>query len=261
MRFKALLFAAVIPAAVLTGCSKDSKNEPVAEPGPAGKAAFHFEHYAGNTPLSLGNSQGYVYNTPQGDQFNVTMYKYYVSNIKLVKADGSEYAEPESYHLVNQAEASSLSFDVAGIPAGSYTAVKLLLGVDSTRNVSGAQTGALDPALGMFWAWSTGYIMAKVEGDFLKTSTNANAVFSFHLGGFTGKNSVLNEITLPLPQELAVGDNTSSSLTLKSDLLKWFNGFAPIDLQTLNQVGSAGVEAFDLARNFSYSFSVTKVQN
>jgi hypothetical protein len=38
----------------------------------------------------------------------------------------------------------------------NITAIKFLLGVDSLKNVSGIQTGALDPAKGMFWTWNTG---------------------------------------------------------------------------------------------------------
>ena len=37
------------------------------------------------------------------------------------------------------------------------------LGVDSLRNVTGVQTGALDPAMDMYWTWNTGYVMAKLE--------------------------------------------------------------------------------------------------
>lgn len=220
-----------------------------------------FENYAGSAQLALNNTQGYAYTNANGDQFNVSTYKYYISNIKFVGSDGKEYAEPESYHFLDQADPASLSFTISDIPAGTYTTVKMVLGVDSARNVSGAQTGALDPIHGMFWTWSSGYIMAKIEGNFLKTSTSASSGFSLHLGGFTGKYSVVNEITLPLPQNLVVGDNTTSSVTLKSDALKWFESPNLINLNDLNQVGSAGADASRIAQNFSRAFTVTQVQN
>ena len=50
------------------------------------------------------------------------------------------------------------------MPAGNYNSLSFLLGVDSMHNVSGAQTGALDPANDMFWTWNSGYVMAKMEG-------------------------------------------------------------------------------------------------
>ncbi|WP_316930094.1 MbnP family protein, partial [Hymenobacter sp. IS2118] len=39
------------------------------------------------------------------------------------------------------------------IPVGDYQSVSFTVGVDSARNVAGAQTGALDPNNGMFWTW------------------------------------------------------------------------------------------------------------
>ncbi|MBK9581192.1 MAG: hypothetical protein IPO48_04510 [Saprospiraceae bacterium] len=67
------------------------------------------------------------------------------------------------------------------------TDVELMFGVDSTRCSSGAQTGALDPAKGLFWSWSSGYIMVKAEGN---APTAADGSFAFHLGGFKGVNKV-----------------------------------------------------------------------
>jgi hypothetical protein len=61
--------------------------------------------------------------------------------------------------------------------------MEFMIGVDSARNNSGAQTGALDPTNGMFWSWSTGYIMAKFEGTSAQSPAAANAL-KFHIGGF-----------------------------------------------------------------------------
>lgn len=219
-----------------------------------------FENYGGNKKIDLNNTLGYSYTNANSDQFNVTTYKYYVSNIRFVNSNGTEYAETESYHLINEADAASLTFTVAGLPAGTYTSVKVLLGVDSLRNVSGAQTGALDPMHGMFWTWSSGYIMAKVEGNFSGTG-GAKTNFSFHLGGFSGQYSVLHEVTLPLPQNLVVGTGTNSSITLRSDVLKWFEAPNLIKFNELNQVGALGADAFKISQNYASSLSVTAVQN
>ena len=220
-----------------------------------------FENYAGTSALNLNNTIGYAYVNANGDEFNVTTYKYYISNIRFVNSNGSEYAEPESYHLLNHAEPTSLNFTIPNLPPGTYTAVKVLLGVDSLRNVSGAQTGALDPMYGMFWTWSSGYIMAKVEGAFKHGVTGTNTNFSFHLGGFAGEYSVLHEVVLPLPQNLVVGNNTTSTITFKSDVLKWFASPNMVKFDELNQVGSLGEDAHKISQNYAGSLSVTSVQN
>ena len=258
-----ILLSAIVAIGLFSSCSKDSDTtpDPNPNPEPKGTVAMKFENYAGNDKLSLKNGATYNYANSNGDEFNVTTYKYYVSNVRFVNSNGSEYAEPESYHLINQAEDASLTFNIASLPAGTYTSVKVLLGVDSLRNVSGAQTGALDPMYGMFWTWSSGYIIAKVEGGFKHGTTGTNTGFSFHLGGFSGQYSVLHEVTLPLPQNLVVGTGTTSTITFKSDVLKWFGTPNLIKFDDLSQVGALGADAHKISQNYAQSLSVTAVQN
>src|SRR5690606_1551843 len=161
-----------------------------------GKVEIQFEHFAGNSPLIIDGIARYT--NAHGDGFTVRLFKYYISNVVLITDQGDRFVEPESYHLINQAESSSLYLNLQAVPAGNYTKVQFLIGVDSLRNVSGAQTGALDPLNDMFWTWSTGYIMAKMEGNSVQ-STAPGQVLNFHIGGFAGAYSVLQEVVLELP--------------------------------------------------------------
>lgn len=245
---------------LLSGCSKKD-DAPAA--GGKGTANVTFENYAGSVPLKLQSNnsiEGYLYTNANGDPFSVHLYKYYISNIRFVKADGGEYAEPESYHLINQAEPTSFSFAIANMPEGKYTAVKLMLGVDSTRNVSGAQTGDLDPLKDMFWTWNSGYIMAKIEGQ-SSSSPKSDKSVVFHLGGFSGSYNVLHEVTLALPQALEIKNGGASSITFRSDILKWFEAPNMIDFALINNVMNPGKDAYNLSVNYSNMLSVTKVEN
>lgn len=246
-------------AGLFTSCNKDDKTLTPDPEHQHGKVVFNFKNHVGEQALSL-QALGYNYQNANGDSFRVTAYKYYVSNVRFVNEMGVEYSVPESYYLIDQSKASSFDRTLTAIPAGNYTAVKMLLGVDSTHNVSGAQAGDLDPIHGMFWTWNTGYIMAKVEGNFKKTNGD-DAGMSFHLGGFAGTYSVLREVTISLPQTLVVGNETQSTVSFKSDVLKWFGTPHTINFQQLNQVGSAGIDAANIADNYSQSLSVTSVQN
>lgn len=254
MNFKFILLA-VAAATVFNSCKKDDK---VVSDTAVGNVSFKFANYVGENPLEL-NSSGYQYANENGDSFNVTNYKYYVSNIRFVKSDGTEYLCPESYFLIDQADATTYNKLVEKIPAGTYTAMKVLLGVDSTRNVSGAQTGDLDPMHGMFWTWASGYIMAKTEGSF-KGSGGTNTGYSFHLGGFY-KFSVLRDIAFVLPQSLVISDKSSATINMKSDVLKWFAAPNLIKFQELNQVGAIGEDAENIADNYKSSMTVTSVEN
>ena len=238
-------------------CSKEDTK--VGDDTVSGTVNLKFENFVGNELLSLSSSDNHYVNT-NGDSFSVNMYKYYISNIRFVKADASEYHDESNCFLIDAAEPVSLNRFISKVPAGTYTAVKLLLGIDSTRNVSGAQSGDLDPMYGMFWAWSTGYIMAKVEGRFTNDQ-GVNTPMSFHLGGFSGKYSVLKEVTIPLPQDLKIADQTTSTITFKSDVLKWFEAPILISFNNLSNVGAAGEDAANIANNYKNAFSITAVQN
>lgn len=255
MNFKLILTSVAI-ASLLSGCDKDDKKPETEDT--TGNVTLKFNNYAGDAPLSL-NPSAYNYKNANGDSFKVTDYKYYISDIRFVKSDGSEYHDQDSHFLIDASLPASMNRVMEKIPNGSYTSMKVLMGVDSTHNVSGAQSGDLDPLYGMFWTWNTGYIMSKIEGRFKKAG-GEDAFMSFHLGGFKGSFSVLREVTLPFPQELKVNGTAAATVTLKSDILKWFEAPYLIKFTDLNMVGSAGNDAAMIAENHKSSLKVVSVQ-
>lgn len=124
-----------------------------------------------------------VYTNAAGETYSITKFKYYISNIKLKKANGSEYVVPESYYLIDASVPTSALLTLTDVPAGNYTGMSYIIGVDSTRNVSGAQTGALDPANGMSWGWNQGYIFMMFEGTSPQSLEEDHAL-QYHVGGF-----------------------------------------------------------------------------
>lgn len=259
MRSIILAFAVIVM--ILPGCRK--KPDPVIPPvlidsgGVTvndGHVKIEFENMVGTQPLQLG---GPSYTNEAGNVFTVNMYKYYISNIKLWRADSTYYTETESYHLINEAELASKSFILHEVPLGEYTAITFMIGVDYDRNTSGAQTGALDPALAMFWDWNTGYIMAKMEGSV----TGNPAGFGFHTGGFEGGYAVMRIVTLPLPEQAKVNGIKSPGVHIKSDVLEWFKTPRTIDLMTENVITNPGRDASMLADNYADMFTVSHVEN
>ena len=136
--------AFALAALTLAGCKKDDETPA----NQVGTVSLAFEQAVGTAPLVLSTQ---TYTTPAGDQFKITTFKQYISNIKLTKTDGSTYAVPESYYLMDAAVPASQELALKDIPVGDYKSLTFTVGVDSARNVAGAQTGALDPNNGMFW--------------------------------------------------------------------------------------------------------------
>ena len=92
-------------------------------------------------------------------------------------------------HVLFDAEQSSISI----IQTNELKSVNL--GIDSITNVSGAMGGVLDPSLGMYWTWQSGYINAKLEGVFWKDGLGSE--FQFHLGGYASPFNSYRKISLP----------------------------------------------------------------
>ncbi len=211
-----------------------------------------------------GNAMGMgatVHTNPFGESYTITKFKYYVSNISVSFPGIASAAEKESYHLIDESKAASLSFSF-DVKVNKYNLLYFLLGVDSTRNVSGAQTGALDPLNDMFWTWNSGYIMAKMEGT-SPQSTQVNNKLEYHIGGFSGANSALRYITLGTPGStiLDIREGKTSEIVIEADFDKWWqlpNDIKIADIPVCNTPGSLAKKVAD---NYSDMFTVKSVTN
>ncbi|MEP6628627.1 MAG: MbnP family protein, partial [Ginsengibacter sp.] len=121
-----------------------------------------------------------VYKNAFGEEYSINKLKYYISNFSV---PGSGIAfEMDPYHLINASEESNNSFEISLSP-GKYKSISFLLGVDSARNCSGAQSGALDPTNDMFWTWNSGYVMFKLEGTSAASKADLQRI-EHHIGGY-----------------------------------------------------------------------------
>jgi hypothetical protein len=250
-QIKWIFFLLLIPISFIA-CEQNSD-----APAPIqGTVKFTFKNTVKGVPLVLNTDN---YTNTLGESYKVTKFKYYISNIALTNID-KRFAEEESYHLIDQAITASQSFSF-NANAEVYSHITFTIGVDSLRNVSGAQTGALDPLNDMFWTWSTGYIMAKLEGS-SPASTQVNNRMEYHIGGFSGANNVVKKITITIPattQLLNVKYNKTSEVFIEVDVDKWVGN--NVSLATEPVCTTPGVLAKKMADNYQSMFSITQVIN
>lgn len=198
------------------------------------------------------------YPNTSNEYFTVTKFNYYISNVRLKKADGTWYTEPNSYHLIRHLDQQT-SFDMANFPPGEYTDISFLIGVDSLRNVSGAQSGALDPVHQMFWDWNTGYIFLKLEG-FFSSPTVSEGEYAIHVGGFEAPFSCLQSLTLPLPQNLNAVKKGEHQIAFKVAIDEIFKNPKQIGFDKYYEEVVKGPKVFqDLSINYRDIFSIEKV--
>jgi hypothetical protein len=214
-------------------------------------------HKVDNVPFTLNTN----YTNAFGEAYTVNKFQYYISNVKMHKLDNSiQQNEAESYHLINIADANTQNFSYQ-INDNEFDAITFYIGVDSLRNVSGAQSGALDPLNGMFWTWNTGYIMAKLEGS-SPVSTSPNNAITHHIGGFKSIDNTVRKITFFLPNgAIKTPVNGTCEITIEANLSKWFNGVHNMKIADVSFNMSTGANAIKFADNYASMFKIISVVN
>ncbi len=178
--------------AMVTGCKKDKDDSADVTPvSTEQNLKFHLHTQVGN---QLANYTS-TFTQASGRKFILEDFRYYVSNIKLIKEDGSEYPLTGKVLL---AKPSQQDYELGLVPVGNYKGLKFIIGLDSVTNHSDPTSYASGNPLaiqtpGIHWSWSSGYIFFKVEG-LCDTTAAANGSatypFFFHIGMDSFKRTI-----------------------------------------------------------------------
>ncbi|HYF33417.1 MAG TPA: MbnP family protein [Chitinophagaceae bacterium] len=239
----------------MASCQKKTKGDD-ADPGAPSPVEIRFKHMAGSFRNLVYDSAYPV--TPAGTPtfVKINTFKYYISNIQLVDAKtGDTVKIPDTYFLVDHGNAQSLRPQFM-VPAGEYYNLSFLIGIDANRNFNGPKTGALDPALGMYWNATDGYIMAKMEGT-SPSSTLPGNVFTFHVGGVKDPHSVLAMRHFKLGGNVSIQPNKKTVINISTDALAWFSNPHPISLST--PITGPGDLSNKMAENYFKMFDFISV--
>ena len=211
-----------------------------------------FKHFANGKEIVLRDS---IYTNSSGESYSIKKLRYYVSNIKIGKTTFEK--DELNYQLIDLR--GSTSFDLP-LNAGSYNSLDFLLGVDSLRNCSGAQTGALDPRKDMFWTWNTGYVIFKLEGTSPDSNADLNRI-EHHVGGYRFGNNVSTDISLKIkPNMLIIKKGKVTEIVIYVDMDKYWSSVNNISIAADPLCTLPGELAKKIAANFPDLFSVKSIK-
>ncbi|MDF2454093.1 MAG: hypothetical protein K0R51_86 [Cytophagaceae bacterium] len=128
-----------------------------------------------------------IYSAPGGEQYKITNWKFFVSNIAFSTSFGVE--QPVAVEsklpvlLIDFGKANTTGVQsIVKVQTGAYTDVRFDIGLPRQINHSDP-TMALPPLdlaqQDMYWEWNSGYIFLLVEGQLIST----NERFHFAIGG------------------------------------------------------------------------------
>ena len=218
---------------------------------------LELNHFVGDKRLVLDDS---TYVNALNQTYTISKFTYYIGQLKFNLDDGSSFFI-DDYYLVSEDEekVASKSISITTIPEGEYESIEFILGVDSARNCSGAQSGALDPINAMFWTWNTGYIFMKLEGK-SKFSTARGTILEYHIGGFKQLENCIRKVKIPFNQLVSIGKNNSVKIQLKVDVSEILKNPTTIDFSQTPVVNNP-LNATIIADNYADIFQLIEVKN
>jgi len=183
--------------------------------------------------------KGVWYTTQSKDSVQFETLKFFVSqtpenkkdllvrNVKLI-----DWSVPESQHMM--------------MVLNDKKELEFTFGLDSIFHVSDIMDGDLDPSLGMYWAWQSGYVQLKVEGVSPNSKTRNNK-FQFHIGGYLHPYSVSRLYNF--------GSVSSEKILIELDL---WTLFGTLQLNEKSEIMIPGKEAIHFLKEKEHIFEVRK---
>lgn len=232
-----------------------------------GSLELHAALYVGAQPLALDTP----YALP-GGQLTFSELRYWLSNVKLQRQDGTQVALPGSYYLIEAVKEQPVHgspsavlpahrrerVQVSAVPAGSYTGITFSVGVDPTYNDDlSRQAGELHTLKNMTrdtWMWFTSYIFTKTKGSYVKADGSTD-VFAWETGG----NGDFRTVQRAFASPVTVNSQKQLTVNLRLDASKLFAELHPRTTPTVG--ASHATERAQVSNGFAAGFSLVSVEN
>ncbi len=202
----------------LFGCLDD---DDVLDPlAPEMDITLAFQAAYGGDSLAI---QAESYSYPTGDSLKVLLFQYYVSDLELLPADGSEpvrLAEIDLIRWMSAAEDATVERTYS-VPTGTYRGLRFGLGVKPELNAIDPSNFAADYVLNEneFWGEQTRYVFAKIEANaMLEEDGRYDTGLSYHMGS----DSLFTTITFDRAFTIDAGE--APMLTVTADVLEALSG-------------------------------------
>lgn len=189
--------------------------------GPAsGQLTVQFHFKVGSEPLELHAMQ---YTNAAGNRYRVDDLRYFVSNLTLVRADGSEFATT-LVHLRDAELPYTRDLRIPAVPPGDWVAVRFLFGLDDERNQFEG-LAATTSNLVMQWPafLGGGYHYMQLDGGWDR-GAGAVGPWQAHLGRVqraVDPSPYETRFTVELPIQLRT-QRATSTLAISMDVNAWF---------------------------------------
>lgn len=243
---------------LLASCSNEKEMpQPKVEYAPL---SFHIHTYLDNYEVDAYDIAGtpIVYTTTEGRKISLTCSQLYVSDIELVKMDGTTYPIKDTVLLVNIA---NQLYHVGNVPVGNYKSLKFKVGLNPTTNnqLPSTNTSYLNDSKMWFNASATQneYVFMNCAGkiDTTKNATGLEAdmqAFEYKIG----TNAHYVSVQMP-DRYFTVSLSTLNYVHMYADyslLFKNIDLTNPLNLKVTSKADNNTQTASEVAANMSSMF-------
>ena len=207
-----------------TACDDDDDNpEPVES-----VVFFEFEHYIDGNPVTFNQI---MYTNEFGNEYSVETLKYFISEIRLMHSDGTEYLVDTAFYVDGTDEATMMTSQGVLIPNGDYESISFIFGLSKEMNTPGRFPNA--PESNMEWppAMGTGYHYMKLEGKIDSAGTINN--FQAHTGPTMNNQNFIN---VTMPESSFSANGNAMVLRIRMNINQWWENPNTLDLNTVTGI-------------------------
>jgi hypothetical protein len=240
---KSLIIAGLLALTYLLGCKKTVEPQPVVST--TGNLYFHFHTLSDTAEFLPGN----IVADSTGRKYKYSAAQLYISDINLIKLDGTALPVNNVSLLINPAQES---YFVGAVPVGNYKSVAFNIGVDTAHNhkdpsiyPAGNALAAQSPSM-HFTNNTQGYIFVNIAG-FVDTTAAKNGPLNQAFNYQIGIDSLLKHKIMPDMPYSILPDQTQF-VHMYADYSKLFRN---INLKTENAGANGDAVAQKVAKNIS----------
>lgn len=210
-----------------------------------------------------------AYPLAEGATVSFTEVRYWLSNVKFLRADGSTALVPNAYYLVEAMKAQTLvaaiasqeqlpqsrreTIELASVTTGVYSGIEFAVGVDAEHNdnlwLGGGELNVLKNMTSQSWNWFTSYIFSKMRATY-----TAGPSAPIALAWDTGSNANYRIVKKTFDAPIEVSSSRTTKVALRANMKALFASLEPA--RTPNIGAGQAAQRTVLADNWSSAFEL-----
>lgn len=203
------------------------------------KITINFIHEWDGTPVTKDDFGELKFTNENGEMVSIELYRYVISNIKLVDPSGFE-TPLKDYLFIDLGEEQNLSYTIEGLFLDRTYSLDFTFGFDDDDNTDGAYADLNTANFNVPEMLGGGYHYMQFDGKYTSETQTTEAGFNYHairaVDNTDPDNIVYQDTSFSVSLEGNWLKSTEEVINVKVNIAEWFKNPNTWDLNELNQM-------------------------